>query len=139
MKTTDSQPVLTCADAGSWEKRLLKGESFEWAAMQKAGEKIAEEILVDFEEIGGLPDKARLLVLVGKGHNGGDALLAARWILERYPKATVEVLFCFGEALLRPLAKRSFDGLCGAWGERCRVVKFGPLKASSASYDLCLD
>ena len=138
-KAIDSHPVLTCAEAGAWERRLLKGESSEWAAMQKAGEKIAQEIIADFEEIGGLSDKARLLVLVGKGHNGGDALLAARWILERYPKAMAEVVFCFGESLLRPLAKRSFDGLCGEGGERCRVVKFGPLKAGSASYDLCLD
>jgi ADP-dependent NAD(P)H-hydrate dehydratase / NAD(P)H-hydrate epimerase len=139
MKMTDSHPVLTCAAASAWEKRLLKGESSEWKAMQKAGEKIAEGILCDFKEIGELPDQARLLVLVGKGHNGGDALLAAQRILERYPEATADILFCFGESLLRPLTKQSFDGLYGTAGERCRMVKFGQLKAGSASYDLCLD
>jgi hydroxyethylthiazole kinase-like uncharacterized protein yjeF len=34
---------------------------------------------------------------------------------------------------------RSVEGVSGVEGERCRVVKFGQLKAGSASYDLCLD
>ena len=42
--------------------------------MQRAGTAIARASLDDFKEIGGLPEGARLLVLAGKGHNGGDAL-----------------------------------------------------------------
>jgi len=139
MKTIDSHPILPCAVAGKWEKRFLKNESAEWVAMRKAGEKIAEGIVADFEEIGGLPANARLLVLVGKGHNGGDALLAARWLLKKYPKATADVFLFFGGSALRPLARRSFEELFGTAGKRCRKIEFRGLKAESASYDLCLD
>src|SRR4051812_31674757 len=117
MKTIDSHPVLACVDAGKWEHRLLKSESSEWAAMQKAGEQIARAVVDDFEEIGGLPKPARLLILVGKGHNGGDALLAARSVLKKYPQATADVFRLFDECSLRPLARRSLDVLRGAAGK----------------------
>jgi len=55
----------------------------------------------DFEEIGGFPAHGRVLVLVGKGHNGGDALLAAKAVLEKFPTAKADVLFAFGERALR--------------------------------------
>ena len=65
-----------------WERRqLIGGETAEWAAMQRAGRGIAAAILRDAAEAGGLRPAARLLVLAGKGHNGGDALLAARALL----------------------------------------------------------
>jgi NAD(P)H-hydrate epimerase len=139
MKTIDSHPVLSCAHAGAWEKRILKGASADWRAMQKAGEGIARGIANDFLEVGGLPENPRLLVVVGKGNNGGDALLAAKWILGQYPKATADVLLCFGEVPLRPLAGRSFDELRRMAGDRCHILKFNALKAKAARYELCLD
>lgn len=139
MKTVKSHPILACAAAGEWEKRMLKDEKSEWAAMRMAGEKIAQGILNDFREIGGFVDGAKLLVLVGKGHNGGDALLAARWLLEKFPDATADIFLCFGESSLRPLARRAFDELIGEAAKRCRRIGFPRLKAESAAYDLCLD
>ena len=139
MKLIDCPPILSSADAKAWEARWLKGEAAEWEAMQAAGTAVALSVLDDFREIGGLPDNARLLVLVGKGHNGGDALLAARAILGKLPQTTVEVLLCFGESVLRPLARRSLDELRRIAGARCRVVAFGQLKVELASYALCLD
>ncbi|MEO6995924.1 MAG: NAD(P)H-hydrate epimerase, partial [Lacunisphaera sp.] len=139
MKTIDSTPVLDCAAAGKWEKRLLKNEQSEWSAMRRAGAAIARGILNDFREIGGFQNQAALLVLVGKGHNGGDALLAARWLLKEFPGATADIFLCFDEASLRPLAKRSLGELMGEAGKRCRRIGFPQLKAGSAAYDLCLD
>ncbi|MES1195185.1 MAG: NAD(P)H-hydrate epimerase, partial [Opitutus sp.] len=78
MQHVPSHPVLTCAEARAWEKARLTDEAQEWAATQTAGAKVALSILEDFKEIGGLPAGGRILVLAGKGHNGGDALLAAR-------------------------------------------------------------
>ena len=75
--------------------------------MQRAGRAVAAAVLRDFEEIGGFPTDGRILVLVGKGHNGGDALLAAAAILEKYPAAQATVLFAFGERSLRPLAAQA--------------------------------
>ncbi len=126
MNTIPSHPVLTCAEAKAWESGLLRDEAAEWAAMQQAGAAVATAIADDFREIGGLPANARVLVLAGKGHNGGDALLAAKVILEKYPQATADVLLCFGEAALRPLARRSLDELRRVAGTRVNVVETHP-------------
>lgn len=134
-----SHPVLTCAEAKSWEMRLLPDESAEWAAMQQAGQAVAESILEDFKEIGGLPAKARLLVLAGKGHNGGDALLAARTILSSRPDARAVVVLCFGAADLRPLAGRALDWLKRDAPGRVELIPTGQALAAGESYALGLD
>ncbi len=113
--------------------------------MQQAGAKIALSVLGDFKEIGGLPPQARLLVLVGKGHNGGDALLAAKVILEKYSQATADVLLCLGEAALRPLARRALNEFRAFVGQRACTRQLGEESASKLAdlldrdYDLCLD
>ena len=139
MSLSASCPVLSCAEAGAWEKKLLRDETAEWDAMQRAGAAIAAAILDDFLEIGGLPVGARLLVLTGKGHNGGDALLATAAVLEKFPGATVDLLFVFGEEPLKPLAKLSLEVLRKTAGLRLRVVTPAQLKTELASYDVCLD
>jgi len=135
-----SHPILSCAEAAALEKSLFAGdEASEWGAMQRAGRAIAYAVLRDFEEIGGFPPDGRMLVLVGKGHNGGDALIAARAILEKFPSARAEVVFVFGERSLRPLAMR-------AWRETSRGTGASPVRvihhaqdARATRYDLCLD
>ena len=121
-----THPVLTCGEAKTWEAHLLQGEVAEWTAMQQAGRAVAQGILEDFKEIGGWPLKARLLVLAGKGHNGGDALLAAKTILEKFPQTMADVLLCFGEAALRPLARRSLDVLRQIADQRVNLVETHP-------------
>ncbi len=134
-----SSPVLTCAEAKAWETRVLPDEAAEWAAMQQAGQAIAQAILEDFKEVGGLPAKARVLALTGKGHNGGDALLVARAILADRPEARAVVVLCFGADELRPLAGRALDWLkCDAPG-RVELVPAAPALAAGESYALCLD
>ena len=139
MKPILSHPIFTSAEAKRWETDLLADTAAEWTAMQKAGDAIALSVCEDFQEIGGLPGSARLLLLVGKGHNGGDALLAAGAILGKYPQATADVLLCFGEAALRPLARRSLEVLKTEAGARCRTVSLSQLKTDLANYDVCLD
>uniref|UniRef100_UPI002FCD11CA NAD(P)H-hydrate epimerase n=1 Tax=Geminisphaera colitermitum TaxID=1148786 RepID=UPI002FCD11CA len=94
-----SHPILTCAEAVAFEAAFFAGdEEREWGAMQRAGVAVAEGIRLDFEEIGGVPSGARVLVLAGKGHNAGDAMLAAAWFAERYSEVRVEVVFALGGA-----------------------------------------
>lgn len=134
-----SHPILSCAEAKAWESCLLKEETAEWMAMQQAGAASACALLNDFKEIGGPPASTRLLVLVGKGHNGGDALLAAKAILEKFPRATADIVFCFSEDALRPLAHRSLDVLRGTGREtRVRAIRLGP-DFHSTPYDVCID
>jgi len=139
MAHVPSHPVLTCAEAKVWEARLLQGEAAEWAAMQKAGQLVAQSILEDFKEVGGLPAKARLLVLTGKGHNGGDALLAARAILAGRPDARAVVVLCFGAADLRQLAGRALDWLKRDAPGRVEILSAEQALAAGGSYALCLD
>lgn len=130
-----SIPILSCDEARAFETKLFGGdEAREWPAMQRAGRAIAAAVLRDFEEIRGFPAGGRVLVLAGKGHNGGDALIAVQVILENFPRARAEVIFVFGPRALRPLAARAWRELAHTAGERVatRTIARG-------SFALCLD
>lgn len=141
-------PVLACDEARVLETRLFAhDESREWVAMQAAGRAIAAEVLRDFGEAGGFPATGRILILIGKGHNGGDALIAANAILARFPNATAEIAFVFGDRALRPLAARAWRELLHGGGPQ-RVGRAPALGGDSEAgqkatavpnYDLCLD
>lgn len=137
--TAGAHPVLGCAEAKAWEAQRLGEEGAEWAAMERAGEAIGREILEDYKEIGGFPDEGRMLVLVGKGHNGGDALLAARTILARRPQARASVVLCFGARELRPLAGRGLDRLKAEAPGRVDIVPIDHAMTAGAAWALCLD
>jgi NAD(P)H-hydrate epimerase len=112
--------------------------------MQRAGRAIARAVVCDMEEIGGFPANGRMLVLVGKGHNGGDALIAAQAILQAYPAAAADVVFVFGERALRPLAARAGRELAHAAGDRVQGGAGVPpavpgFEDGGHSYDLCVD
>lgn len=136
-------PVLSCTAAAELERRLLAGdEAAEWRAMETAGAEIAAAVLRDCREAGGFPQHGRILVLVGKGHNGGDALIAVRLILARNPDARADVAFVLGERVLRPLAARAWRELVQGAPDQVRGFPAGgaadevPL---GGPYDLCLD
>lgn len=100
MKKNDFKiPVMSCAQAKSWEKRFFDptaenaGDAVpqERDFMRRAGNGIGDFILSRLRET--IP--AHLLVLVGKGHNGGDALIAARRILQAFPAESLPVKLVF--------------------------------------------
>lgn len=134
-----SVPVLSCAEAAAWEAARLPDASAVWPVMQRAGAALARAVLEDFRELGGLPDRARLLVLAGKGHNGGDALLAARDLLLARPQAHATLLTAFGPDALRPLACRALDSLRALGPDRVRETTLPELKRALAAEDVCLD
>jgi len=128
-----AHPILTCAEAKEFEAAYFAGdEAREWRAMQQAGCAVGDGILRDYEEIGGFPSAGRVLVLAGKGHNAGDALIAARRIAELHPGAWIEVRFVLGERALRPLAAM-------AWRELAEREQARGLRAESSTYDLVID
>lgn len=138
-----ADPVFSCKDALAWERRqLIGGEPAEWAAIQRAGRTVACGIVRDALEIGGLPATARLLILVGKGHNGGDALLAAEALLASRPLATATIVPVFGERAFRPLAFRAWQQLIAAAPGRIDLINSRGLRerlAAEEHWDLCLD
>jgi NAD(P)H-hydrate repair Nnr-like enzyme with NAD(P)H-hydrate epimerase domain len=134
-----SHPVLTCADARAWEKARLTDDGKEWAAMQAAGTGVARAILDDFKEIGGFPPEGRVLVLAGKGNNGGDAFLAAEFVLKEFGGARATVVLAFGAGDLRPLAGRALDGLLKAARGRVEIVETHPGAARHPSLEGILE
>lgn len=139
MSPDAAHPVLTCAEAKQLEQRLLADEAAEWDAMQRAAAGVATALREDAREIGGLGESPRLLVLAGKGHNGGDALLAARRLLADRSHGGADVVFPFGVVALRPLARRAWEELQRELPGRVRVLDLARLKHEFASYDACLD
>ncbi len=146
-----AHPVLSCADALAWESALLGGDSVrEWAAMVRAGRAVADAVSMDAHEVGGLGERARLLVLCGKGHNGGDALIALRHLLDSRPGGTALVLVVPGFGRLRPLVRRAVEDLQRAHAGRVDWIEVdGALDSRDAArvwqalagreFDLCLD
>ncbi|MGJ8639431.1 MAG: NAD(P)H-hydrate dehydratase [Opitutaceae bacterium] len=142
-----AHPVLTCQQAREFEPTVLKDDAAAWAAMQRAGKGTAEAIIRDYRELFEVPDHLQIVALIGKGHNGGDALIACATLLANYPRATVTLLLAASVDDLKPLAKRAYDQIEG------RVTKHIIDEASNAqtigalletlsverSIDICID
>lgn len=141
-------PILSSREAIEFEGKFFGGdEKREWIAMSQAGAAIAKQVAFDIQETLGEVPITRILVLVGKGHNGGDALIATRHLLTMYSGAEAFLVFPFGMSRIRLLVKRSLDDLQSAVGHR---LKYLSLRASEIeaqmsgfcadeTFDLCLD
>ncbi|WP_269524579.1 NAD(P)H-hydrate dehydratase [Coraliomargarita parva] len=145
--STCAYPVLNCSAASDLEAKLLPDESAQWGAMQGAGKGIAEAVLLDFEELCSPRQQLRVLALVGKGHNGGDALLACGQILADYPRARVSVVMLAAPEAMKPLALRAYKQVEGRVqlhvldGAESEDAIKGLLEQMSdgRGFDLCLD
>ena len=119
MLARGAHPVLSVDEAKAFEAALFAGdEASEWKAMQRAGRAVAEAVRADFRELGEWPLAPRILVLAGKGHNGGDALIAAKVLLEQSPAARAVVWLGFAEREVKPLALRAYRELVAAAADR---------------------
>ena len=77
-------PILSCDESAKLEHEILGDSSFSsFNAMSRAGEGAAKDFLKEFS----LPADAKILGLIGNGHNGGDSLIALKSICTAYPKA----------------------------------------------------
>lgn len=105
-------PILTCDESALLEARLLENnETKIWKAMNAVGTSLASAILEDFQEIRPVPSNLKVLVLLGTGHNAGDALLTAAEMLKRLPKTEIKLLFALGQDKLKPLVKTALESL----------------------------
>lgn len=131
------QPILSCDEARRFEiAHFGEDAAKEWSAMQLAGRGVAEAIVDDLAEAGGSPPKLRILVLAGKGHNGGDALIAAERLLELRPDANVDLALVHGQSSLKPLAQRAWRNLVHKSPHRVQVVNANEL---GKDYDVSID
>lgn len=91
----------------------MTNEAAEWAAMKEAGAGIAHCLMRDYQELHPVPEHLRILALVGKGNNGGDALIACGELLAHFPRARAELILTGPVDDLKPLAARALQSLEG--------------------------
>ena len=141
-------PVLTCEQSLAFEREYFGGDkNLEWKAMNRAGTAIARQASLDVKETFGDGELQTILVLVGKGHNGGDAIIATRHLLNKNPDAVGLLVFPFGLGHLRPLVRRSLDDLQVARGKRLKFLSLRKFSVNAQletflhkdRIDLCLD
>lgn len=142
-----AHPVMTCKQARELETQVLSDAAAEWNAMKRAGRGIAHAVLLDYQELLPVPQQLRVLALIGKGNNGGDALIACGELLAEYPRATVHLIMSTSVDELRPLAKRAYDQLEGRVrkhavakdADTVAVRELLEVVAGGAAIDICLD
>ncbi|RKX34629.1 MAG: NAD(P)H-hydrate dehydratase [Verrucomicrobia bacterium] len=141
-----ADPILSCAESSRWEEAVL-GTDLEaaWRAMNAAGAAVGDAVLLDRLEISERP-LVRTLVLVGKGHNGGDALIALRRLFDRQPGLQALVVLAAGLESLKPLTRRALEQLNPNRDRRLEVVGWRggdterlTRRLESEPFDLCLD
>ena len=107
------QKLLTSSQMRTAEKLAAPlapiPDGFEWL-MENAGRAAAEAIERRYSDRFQNERTCRMVILLGKGNNGGDGLVIARVLLEKYPGLSVTLLFCMGHTL-SPLAQLNLDRL----------------------------
>lgn len=140
-------PILSCREVATLEKAILSDEAAEWRAMELAGIGIATGLCRDYRELAALPDAFNLLVLVGKGNNGGDAMLACGQIMDKFPDSRATLLFAVEPGKMGLLAERALQriqasAICHViTADDCEVTihKLLEREAGDAGFDICID
>ena len=93
--------ILSGSQMRSAEKIAVEnGTSFE-QLMENAGMGAADAIRRRYHFL--LTSGSNILILLGRGNNGGDGLVIARALLQWQPELSVDIVFCLGDQL-SPLA-----------------------------------
>ena len=130
-------PILTCAESLDFEQDLLGSDpEKEWVAMNEVADRLAHHILLDFNEFRPMPRDPHILVLAGKGHNGGDALLAAHRLLKSRPRGQVTILPVGNPDNFKPNTHKAFRSL--AEEKNCRILNEGEIPGKD-NIDISLD
>ncbi|MGC6456005.1 MAG: NAD(P)H-hydrate dehydratase [Coraliomargaritaceae bacterium] len=142
-----AHPILDCRAAASVESKILGNEEAEWAAMSSAGAALKQRLVLDYQELRPLPQRLRVLALLGKGNNAGDALIACQHLLADYPRAQVDLLFIEPVEALKALPKRALQELTGrvhthfydAGWDTAQCHAFLQEISARRGYHICLD
>ena len=119
MTSLPIDPVLSCSQSLAFEDEFFKGdEEREWQVMNRAGEAIAESMRFDLGDFKNPERGGRLLILVGKGHNGGDAVIAAKSLLLGNPGLRATIWPLAPETECRPHLQRALQQARQVVGDR---------------------
>jgi len=126
------RPVLTADEMRAADRRTIAAGLPGAVLMENAGAAVAREIEARH------PRARRLVVLCGKGNNGGDGFVAARRLLDRRPRV---LLLCAREEVSGDAATH-LRALCAAGGrvEEVRSVdEWRALREEVVTADLVVD
>ena len=105
-------PVLTNQAAKNYEKTFFeKKGSDEWSMMQNVGARLGEQIYLDTLEVGGFSVNPSILLVLGKGHNAGDAVLAVDHLTNKVSKLKLSVLWGGPYKTRRPALQKAWNNL----------------------------
>ena len=93
--------IVTCAEMRAIEERAFAAGSTAEALMEEAGALMARAVMQFF------PAPGECRVFLGKGHNGGDALVTARHLAEQGWRIVLHEIF--PREALAPLTRRKLD------------------------------
>ena len=129
-------PILTCKEAAECEREFFAAGIFSEAeAIERAGSGIAESFLREFR----LPQNPKIAVLCGAGHNGADALVAARQICASMRGAKIYIAIPNREKLKQNTA-RAFDELAAKFPSQIeRVVSDSEISGLADRFDLAIE
>lgn len=139
MLSSHFHPILSCAESLVFEKRILKSDSATWKAMNLAGSGLGRALRSAFAMTGYPQSGLRVLGLIGKGHNGGDALLAIYELakVEGY-LASVCLIFSGPRSELKPHTLRALEMLEALAGDRLFLTE-SLEEGEDQVFDICLD
>lgn len=136
-----SHPILSCAESARFEATLLSDDEAAWRAMLAVGKKLGYAIRFDYGISREREKDVSILALIGKGHNGGDAMLAiaelARY--EGFVGSVVLALVC-SPSHMKPNTRKALEQLEAA-NLNLRVIGFSDLERvlSDTHFSICID
>ena len=128
-------PILTCEDAWRVESEILTDEAKNYAAIEAVGAGVARRFLAECAPQ--LPEEPNILVLAGKGHNGADALSAARRICAKFPGAKLAVALP-DAAEMKKLTLKALEELRNS-AASMREIPLGDIRRQCASNGKAFD
>ena len=132
-------PVLTLEEARSYESTVLAGDSSVEVAMEAAGLAIGAAIDKDFCELRPWSTAPRVAILAGKGHNTGDALIAARALFSAHPGMLLQVVTTEEPSALAGPVRAALEDLNAAMAVQLSIVSPETFIAEQESLDIVID
>jgi NAD(P)H-hydrate epimerase len=118
--------ILTAAEMREVDRRTIEAGIPGIVLMENAGHRVVEFLAERFSPLGG----QRIVVLCGKGNNGGDGLVVARQLHTRFAPASLHVVLLADPTELKGDAAANYAMLLAAGG---RVEREIPAEARAAT------
>ena len=147
----NSHPIMSCEEAKAFESERLDSNEKVWAAMQSIGKALAAGISREYRFSRYEPKDLDALGLIGKGHNGGDALLAIAELVRVGRVRSAVLALVDSRAALKANTLRALEILEDCLdGESLQIVDCRALLQKSGEsglvelladrgYDVCID